>query len=291
MRLTPALARALFGALGKKPHVAAAVVRVLQSDDTTGRVFTLSHPRPLTVRDCVTTIRKEYGSPVRVIYVPYFIAWLGGQLLNVLHKVTGKGPSLNFTQWRFAVFRRILQHVLPHNVIEFVRTLRWLTGQIGWLSRATGRNEENILKLYKMLLSQQTKNSHQLFAAHSLINNYEMKFYSQNGEDGILLYLFSLIGTKNRKFVEIGCGNGLECCSANLSLNFGWSGLLVDCNETNIAIAKDAYGKLLGHTATKVQIVQKWVDKDNINDLLENYSITGEIDLLIIDIDGNDYWI
>src|ERR1700732_3306046 len=30
----------------------------------------------------------------------------------------------------------------------------------------------------------------------------EFRCYSQNGEDGILLYLFSLIGTTNRRVVE-----------------------------------------------------------------------------------------
>ena len=81
--------------------VASAVVRVLQSDVTAGQVFTLSHLQPLTVRDYVTVIRKDYDSQVRVIYVPYFIAWLGSQLLNVVHKVTGKGSGLNGRRLRY----------------------------------------------------------------------------------------------------------------------------------------------------------------------------------------------
>jgi hypothetical protein len=32
------------------------------------------------------------------------------------------------------------------------------------------------------------------------------RVYSQNDEDGILLYVFALIGTANRKLVDIGCG-------------------------------------------------------------------------------------
>ncbi len=81
--------------------VAATVVRVLQRDITARRVFTLSHLQPLTARDYVTAIRKNCGSRVRVIYVPYFIAWLGGHLLNVLHKVTGKGPGFNVRRLRY----------------------------------------------------------------------------------------------------------------------------------------------------------------------------------------------
>ena len=46
--------------------------------------------------------------------------------------------------------------------------------------------------------------------------------YSQFEEDGILLYLFSLISPINRKCVEICAGNGRECMTANLIINHGW---------------------------------------------------------------------
>jgi len=69
----------------------------------------------------------------------------------------------------------------------------------------------------------------------------EFRSFSQNGEDGILLYIFSLIGTTNKKAVEIGCGNGLENNTANLIINHGWRGLLIDGDAKNIAHAKEFY--------------------------------------------------
>ena len=36
--------------------------------------------------------------------------------------------------------------------------------------------------------------------------NREFRVYSQNGEDGILLYLFSKIGIQYRQFIEFGAG-------------------------------------------------------------------------------------
>ena len=42
----------------------------------------------------------------------------------------------------------------------------------------------------------------------------ELKVRSQNGEDGILLYLFSQIGAKYRRFVEFGVGDGREWASS-----------------------------------------------------------------------------
>lgn len=81
--------------------VAVAVERLLQSNATTGRVFTLSLPEPLTLRDYVAAIRRARDSRLRVIYVPYSVAWLGGQLLNGVHKVVGRGPTLSARRLRY----------------------------------------------------------------------------------------------------------------------------------------------------------------------------------------------
>ena len=58
----------------------------------------------------------------------------------------------------------------------------------------------------------------------------ELKIRSQHGEDGVLLWLFSKIGTTDRRFVEFGVEDGRECNTANLSLNWGWSGLLMEAD-------------------------------------------------------------
>ena len=112
-----------------------------------------------------------------------------------------------------------------------------------------------------------------------------------DGEDGILQYIFSQIGTFNCCFVEFGMGNGKECNTANLSLNFGWHGLLMDSEERNVAYAKHHYENRLGGRASGVKITQCWVTAENINSTLLYNGMQGEIDLLSIDIDGNDYWV
>src|SRR5262245_66527781 len=50
----------------------------------------------------------------------------------------------------------------------------------------------------------------------------EFSVYSQTGEDGILWYIFSLVGTTNKTLVEIGAGDGIENNSANLLVHHGW---------------------------------------------------------------------
>jgi len=66
------------------------------------------------------------------------------------------------------------------------------------------------------------------------INEIGFKAFSQTDEDGILLYIFSIIGAATKKSVEICAGDGIECNTANLIINHGWHGLLVDGNETNV---------------------------------------------------------
>lgn len=115
--------------------------------------------------------------------------------------------------------------------------------------------------------------------------NAEFKIYSKHGCDGLLLYIFSKIGIINHTFVEMGVENGRECNTANLSLNFGWNGLLVDANEDWVKSAQDFYKEY------KVKAVACFVKAENINQLIRDNGIGGEIDLLSIDIDGNDYWV
>jgi len=71
----------------------------------------------------------------------------------------------------------------------------------------------------------------------------EYKIFSQNGEDGLIMYIFSKLGTTNKKFLEIGIGTGRECNSANLIINFGWDGLLIDGNPEQVKDAKKYYFK------------------------------------------------
>ena len=60
------------------------------------------------------------------------------------------------------------------------------------------------------------------------INSNEKKIYSQNGEDGILEYIFSKVGTTNKFSVEFGVGNGFECNTVYLLEKKGWKGLMMD---------------------------------------------------------------
>lgn len=64
------------------------------------------------------------------------------------------------------------------------------------------------------------------------LSDYGFRALSQADEDGILLFIFALIGSGSKRCVEICAGDGRECNTANLVINHGCHGLLVDGNET-----------------------------------------------------------
>ena len=122
------------------------------------------------------------------------------------------------------------------------------------------------------------------------INKFGIKIYSQNDEDGIILYILKHIGVKTKKFVEIGVENGIECNTTNLLKNFDWSGVQIEGNKKLYNNAKIQLKKVLGKKIKNLKLLNIFVTKKNINQILKKYS-GKEIDLLSIDIDGNDFWI
>jgi hypothetical protein len=123
------------------------------------------------------------------------------------------------------------------------------------------------------------------------LGDVEFRCFSQNGEDGIILYIFSLIGTKSKICVEVCSGDGIQCNSANLLLNHSWTGLLVDGDYENVKKGTEFYSKHPDTFIFPPKFVNAWVDRETVNDLIYRNGISGEIDLLSIDLDGVDYWI
>jgi hypothetical protein len=123
------------------------------------------------------------------------------------------------------------------------------------------------------------------------IDRIGFKMFSQSDEDGILLYIFSIIGVTNKQCVEICAGNGIECNTANLIINHGWHGLLVDGNASYVKTGIRFYEKNANTYVFPPTFVHSWITRDNVNEVIRNHGFKGEIDLLSIDLDGVDYWI
>jgi|TARA_B100001093_G_scaffold518081_1_gene601737 hypothetical protein len=119
------------------------------------------------------------------------------------------------------------------------------------------------------------------------LNQFEFKVYSQFGEDGIIQFIIDNIKIKNKIFVEFGVENYEEANTRFLLENDRWEGLIIDSSIENIEHIKnqDYYWK------NKIVAECDFIKAENINKIIKKNNIQGQIGLLSIDIDGNDYWI
>ena len=118
------------------------------------------------------------------------------------------------------------------------------------------------------------------------INSYEYKISSQNNEDGIIEHIFNLI-PNNKNFIEIGIGY-YEFNTLNLIKN-NWTGVLLERDSEECLVTK----KLIRffYPKSNVAVVRKDINRDNINDIINNNKKSEEIDFFSLDIDSNDYWV
>lgn len=119
------------------------------------------------------------------------------------------------------------------------------------------------------------------------LNAHEFRVFSQNGEDGVIQFLISRVRVENKQFVEFGVGDYSEANTRFLAHHNGWSGLVMEGNARDI----DRLRNDPTFWRYDVTAASAFITRDNINDLLAANGMTGEIGLLSIDVDGNDYWI
>jgi hypothetical protein len=176
---------------------------------------------------------------------------------------------------------------LAHSVASKSGLDRYLDNHIirktEWISNASQGTQVLLTMLYR----DRAERHHSL----SSFDDVEFRVYSQNGEDGILLYLFALIGASNKKCVEICAGDGVQCNTANLIINHGWRGLLIDGDAKQVQSAEEFYVQNRSTFWLPPRIVQAWVTAESIDPLLDDHGFAGDIDLLSLDLDGIDYWI
>lgn len=117
------------------------------------------------------------------------------------------------------------------------------------------------------------------------------RVYSQVDEDGLLLYLFSLIGFTNRTLVDIAFATPEGANTTNLLCNWGFNGLLLEGDAAKVEKGREFFKDNPDTFIVPPTILQKWVTVENFNSILLANGISGEIDLFSLDVDGNDYWI
>ena len=122
------------------------------------------------------------------------------------------------------------------------------------------------------------------------LERFGRKVYSQNDEDGIIEEIFRRIGTGARTFVEFGVSDGRECNTLKCLLE-GWRGLWIEAGGEFCAAIRRVFPEQLA--AGALELEESMVTAENIDGLIAASRVarSGELDLLSIDIDGNDYYV
>ena len=115
---------------------------------------------------------------------------------------------------------------------------------------------------------------------------YELRVFSQNGEDGVLAEIIRRTGAPGRSFVEFGAFDGVENNCALLADVLGWGGLYIEAGDERFAQLQQKY-----RPNARVVTVQSMVTPANVEALFAEHGVGPEPDVLSIDVDGGDYWI
>lgn len=113
---------------------------------------------------------------------------------------------------------------------------------------------------------------------------------SQAGEDGVLEKLFEILPVQNNWCVEFGAWDGKTLSNTwNLINNCGWYGALIEADQKRFLTLQSSY-----KSNNRVICLNKFVDfegENTLDNILSKIEIPEDLDLLSIDIDGNDYHI
>jgi hypothetical protein len=109
-----------------------------------------------------------------------------------------------------------------------------------------------------------------------------MAWYGQHEEDRVLADIFEVIGEANCWCLEVGANDGDYISNTKYFRERGWHTVLVDMEPNT---------KLQSLADNKTRVVIADVTKWPIDDILATEGAPVDIDLVSIDIDGQDYWV
>lgn len=120
------------------------------------------------------------------------------------------------------------------------------------------------------------------------LSDFAFNKYSQFGEDGIIERILGEIGTTSRLCVEFGAWDGFHLSNtANLWTN-GWRAVLIEGDRRRFGtLVKN----VAGYDVTCINTYVGHQPADCLDSILARHGVSAPIDLLSIDIDGDDYYV
>jgi hypothetical protein len=121
------------------------------------------------------------------------------------------------------------------------------------------------------------------------LQEVEFRVSSQWGQDGIIDWLIERAGVPfaAQTFIEFGVDTYRQSNTRFLLQNRNWRGLIMDGHR---AVTDAVKSSGLGWRYD-LTVRPAFITRENIDDLISDAGFGGEIGLLSIDIDGNDYWV
>ncbi len=106
------------------------------------------------------------------------------------------------------------------------------------------------------------------------LSKFERSVFSQQGEDGVIEKILSVVGVGSKYCVEFGGYDGVTCSNARKLMAYeDWKGVMFDGGYQNLALS----------------LHKEFITEENINSVFEKYGVPSDLDLLSIDIDFNDF--
>ena len=119
------------------------------------------------------------------------------------------------------------------------------------------------------------------------LTDCEFRVFSQFGEDGILQHLLAHVPMGQRRFVEFGVEDFREANCRYLIEVEPWEGLVLDGDPELMRKLEVQHV----HWLRTLRGRSAFVTAENLNQLLQDEGFVGDLGILSIDIDGNDYWV
>ena len=166
----------------------------------------------------------------------------------------------------------IERHNIPQTVTFILMSAQHSSKAVAMASQhvvATGRNSDTKGQETTTTTTTTTSRMDPTFALAQLQLS-EWGLWSQNGEDGILLWIFSELNMLEvresipRYFVEFGVEDGYECNTRILREKFHWNGLLMDGSNENITF----------------NLKKEFITAEGINQLFDKHHVPVNLDFL-----------
>jgi len=109
--------------------------------------------------------------------------------------------------------------------------------------------------------------------------------YSQNGEDGIIEAIFERIGINNKWCLEVGASDGILFSNTRQFVEKGWNAILIESEKL-------AYDRLVENCKDYPNAIPVFAEigiNCTLDSILKKYGAPKDLDLMVIDIDGQDY--